>query len=298
MRRPWTLLVTAMFGFLLALVGQHAAQAASGDGVITGTVTGGGQPLSSVSVNITESGGQGHYYYGYTGQDGKCTIPNVAVGTYKVQYSAPYGTSYLGEWFDDKKNSADATPVTVTNGATVTANASLATGGRVTGRITADQGGAGLSGAYVYVYDATTTSGGSTAYGYAGADGTFTTTAVPTGRYKVQIYAPYQSRYLDEWYDNKTNWNNATEITVTAGADTTVNAGLAEGSQIKGTVTAQTGGQPISSGTYVYVYNRDNSWNSVASGYVASDGKYTTHALPPGDYKVQFYTYASEYLGE
>jgi protocatechuate 3,4-dioxygenase beta subunit len=132
---------------------------------------------------------------------------------------------------------------------------------------------------------------------YVDQDGAFQTQGLAPGKYKIQFFAPYPSNLLDEWYNDKRSSAEATVVElVTPGTDATANATLDQGSVLSGTVTAADGSQPLSD-VGVSIYSRDGNHSSYARTH--SDGKYTTsRALPPGEYRISFYSYDREYLGE
>ncbi len=72
-----------------------------------------------------------------TNADGTYTISGLAAGDYRVQFSAPMGSDLITEYYSDTTNYSAATPVTVTAGNTTSdIDAQLATGGKITGRVT------------------------------------------------------------------------------------------------------------------------------------------------------------------
>ena len=262
---------------------------------VKGTVTAeqGGQPLSGVNVYVYSDNGYSSVASGYSGQDGTYTTSALPPGDYKVRFSAPYQSAYLGEWFDNKQSFDTGTPVGITT-ADATANASLALGSRIKGTVTAEPGGQPLSGANIYVYSGNQSS--AVGYAYTGQDGSFATEGLPPGDYKVRFNAPYQSAYLGEWYDNKQTFESATPVKITTpGTDATANAGLQRGSQVNGTITAAQGGQPLAN-VSVSIDSEDDSAYSWA--YTDANGKYTSGGLPAGDYRVHFSPQGNNYLAE
>ena len=93
------------------------------------------------------------------------------------------------------------------------------------------------------VYDATTYSYVSS--GYTGTDGTYTAGGLRSGSYKVQ-FRDYNGIYVDEWYDNKGDFESADLVWITAPSNTTVNAALDRGGSITGTVTDAATGEALS----------------------------------------------------
>ena len=156
--------------------------------------------------------------------------------------------------------------------------------------------GEALSGIYVNVYDATTSN--SVSYGYTGTDGTYTAGRLRSGSYKVEFYAFYANNgiYASEWYDNKTDFESADPVWLTAPSNTTVNAALDRGGSITGTVTDAATGEALS-GIEAEVYDATTG-NYVSYGYTGTNGSYTAGGLRSGSYKVRFYDYNGIYQSE
>lgn len=255
-------------------------------GSIAGTVTGSDKKtISGTTVSV-----QGVYPFNYwasttTGADGKYVLPGLSDGKYRVQFTPASGSSWLGEYYNNKSSYSDANPVEVLNSAKVTGiDAELARGAVLSGTVTSDTGP--LSSAYVSV---SSTSGQFYSSTYTSSNGTWSMT-VPAGVYTLRFSS---SGFVSEWYDNALDQSAATAITV-AGEETKtgLDARLDKGGSISGTVTGDKGS--ISYG-WVYAY-RDGSTNSYASSYLGSNGKYTITGLPEGSYKLQFS--ASGFLSE
>ena len=150
-----------------------------------------------------------------------------------------------------------------------------------------DSGTAGLSNAYVYVYQYSyyRCFSSSVRYAYTGADGKYTVTGLGTGLYLVE-FVPRSGNYLGQWYNNKPGQLEATVVKVTDGVVTSnINATLAVGGSITGVVKGGDTGLGIW-GVSVTVY--DNLKRYVASGSTDSSGAYTVKGLRTGTYYVQF----------
>ena len=117
-------------------------------------------------------------------------------------------------------------------------------------------------------------------------DGTYTITQLPPVSVAIQFHdCNGGSPYIDQWYDNQPSFQQATMISLAAGDDRqAVDAQLASGISVSGTVT-DAGGNPIP-GINVNVNPTGSGPN--AGAQTDSNGNYTTNALPPGDYRVQF----------
>ena len=110
---------------------------------ITGHVTDDqGHPVAGVYVSASSAlmivGGNGS---AITDANGDYSITGLAAGDYRVQFSAPFGSNLVSEYHPDTTISSMAVPVKVATGADVTGiDASLATGGSITGQVTDGQG--------------------------------------------------------------------------------------------------------------------------------------------------------------
>ena len=136
MRSRWraATVAVAVAGVLVAGLSGTAAQAA-GSGAITGIVVDpSGDPVSDVSVEATRVGG-GEEPAVVTDDDGVYTISGLAAGQYMVRFNAGVIDGLLSEWYDGAREQSDAALVTVIEGSTSTAPASLFEGATISGRV-------------------------------------------------------------------------------------------------------------------------------------------------------------------
>ena len=121
---------------------------------------------------------------------------------------------------------------------------------------------------------------------YTASNGTFNIPNRTAGQYKA-IFHPQSNnqQYVYEYWDNKTDEDSATAITVTDGATTTINPSLVVGATITGTVK-DTGGGAVAGG-YVYAWLTSDPYSTRGGASVASDGSYTISGLPAGEYYMQ-----------
>jgi len=155
--------------------------------------------------------------------------------------------------------------------------------GSIGGTVTDQDTGQPIQGICVFAYDEATAAYGQT---QTGTDGTYRITGLPTGRYWVLFYNCTGTGYVQEYYDNKTRRQNADLVQVTAGAETSgIDAALALGGSISGTVTDEDTGQPIE-GICVEVSGDTTG----AYGFAVTDAKgtYQITGLPTDDYRVIF----------
>lgn len=216
----------------------------------------------------------------------------MTAGSYQVFFRPDngQGQDYVYRYYPDKANAAAAQPVTVLAGQTTSPiDATLATGATVSGKVTDAATGAPQSGVYVYVYNY----GGhspypvSTDYTTTDSTGAWSLVGFPTGTYEVQFTPPNGSNYASQHYNGVTGQDAPTPLTLTARTTTSnVDAALAAGGQISGTVTNGMTGSPAQ-GIFVYAY--DSSGDQFAGATTDAGGHYTLNGLSPSaSYRVEF----------
>jgi len=254
-------------------------------GLISGRVTNAaGTPLSA-SVRAYDATSQylsyGYLQSAYTDTNGNYTIGGLPSGSYKV-YFRPTSGNYLAEWYDDKSVFDSATPVSVTAGTTTSnINAILSPGGIITGNVV-DTAGLPVKSATVYAYDATVqTSVASTS---TDTQGSYSIQGLPTGAYKV--YFKPSTNHLPEWYSDKNSYQDASPISVIAGATTpNINAILSPGGIISGHVVDASGAGLKSISVLAYPTSTQVSTRSTSTD---ASGNYAVEGLATGSYKVFF----------
>ena len=149
-------------------------------GAISGTVTGGGNPIAGVVVHVFNGSGA-EVTTATTGADGTYTVGGLAPSTSGDDVCFDPGQSsslYAGQCYSNRRGppgspwsqgqpAAGSSPVTVSAGTTTTgidATLSAPVVQGVQGTVTAANGGAGLVGVSVYAYDKTDTLVGSGVY--------------------------------------------------------------------------------------------------------------------------------------
>jgi hypothetical protein len=270
----------------------NAALAAGG--TIAGTVTAatGGADLTGICVSaFTSNGALSPAGNTITAADGTYSITGLSTGSYDIEFSTGCGSTgnYLTQWYNNEPSPTSANAVPVTAGTTSpTIDASLVTGGTIAGTVTAKSGGADLGGICVSVYtsDNSFTLVGSTT---SAADGTYSITDLSSGSYDVEFSGGcgYPGNVGQQWYDNQISQSSASVVTVTTGSTTSVNAALAIGGTITGSVTATIGGAG-QGGICVSAYAAGDFQLPVASAVTASDGTYALTNLATGSYDVEF----------
>lgn len=196
---------------------------------ITGKITAAdnGTALADVYVRIFDANGR---YLNSTDTDatGTYTTAGLLSGAYRLQFdtASTYGAAedYSGEYYDDKPTLATANPIHVTApNMTGGANAVLARGGRITGRVTAGDTRLPLDDVWVSAFNV---DGTEVQYDYTDASGDYALRGLATGIYRVRFYTTTQSInagcavsltvYQGEYYNDKRTPATADQVPVTA----------------------------------------------------------------------------------
>jgi hypothetical protein len=209
-------------------------------GQISGTVNGaeGGAGVVVCALGMTDPSGR----CVTAKEDGGYTISALSTQEYQVEFRpflvraelSSMPKNYL--WQQYSKN-----PVAVTAGST-TANvdATMLSGGVITGKVTAASNGVPIPRVFVCVFHES--SGGPCES--TNSNGEYTIDGLPSGSYTVSFRASEGNyNYVDQYYNGSSSASAATSVSVTAGSTTpNVDAALAPGGQISGRVTAPGGG--------------------------------------------------------
>ncbi|GAA3552460.1 carboxypeptidase-like regulatory domain-containing protein [Nocardioides daeguensis] len=288
---------------------------------VTGTVTeqDGGAPIAGARVRALQQVTEVYDGETFTYWDQVASASADATGAYALP--APPGTYRLSfdegcaEWpcadiFQTEYWQEAATLETgkdVTLGGTLTLpgrNGTLAKNGKITGTVTAEDGGAPIADVQVVVFDEETEDGETywSPVGFATTDetGKYTLHAAP-GSHRVgffELCSGADCRYLPEFYDDAATPDAGTAVAV-AGPDTTtpdIDAALAEGSLITGTLT-DNADVPVADAS-VSVYAEDGGdWTPVDGTWSDEDGSYAV-LVPDGSFRVGFSSWDGAFTDE
>jgi protocatechuate 3,4-dioxygenase beta subunit len=192
---------------------------------------------------------------------GDYVIARLPSGAYYLQASAPGGSGFRDEYYNNAASRNAATAVAVEPGSDATGvNFELASGGAISGRITRNSDGVGIASAKISVYklnkelESTVLSDSSGYYIVAG---------LPAGSYYVQVSVG--SAYIGEYYNNAPSITTATTVSVANGNDTgNINFGLAGEKSITGKVIRDKDGAPIP-GVIVQAFSNFSSISRISS---------------------------------
>jgi Carboxypeptidase regulatory-like domain len=257
---------------------------------ITGTVTDQqGAPIEGISVNATPTGPGPTGGSVTTDMNGVYATAPLAAGDYKVQFSDNRPTpTYASEYWKDEPSWSTSDTVTLKpdNGPTQSGiDAQLSFGATVQGHVTNSDGDP-LGGICVDANASNHNGGWDWISGVqTDSNGDYSIGGLPARDLRMHFRDCQSGPYAEEWYAGQTNPDSATPVVLAEGETRTgIDAQLDRGIAVSGTVT-DADGNPIS-GISVNVNPVDQGSNAWAQ--TDSAGHYTTNALPPGDYRVQF----------
>jgi hypothetical protein len=207
-------------------------------------------------------------------------------GTYKANTAAWIsGLPYVDKYYNNVYQSDLATPFTVTVGGNVTGiDFSLAAGGQVTGTVTDASTSQPISLVFVMATDYTTDE--FIQQVATTVDGSYTMN-LPAGTYRIRTNAILaDGNYIDEYYDNTVNFEDATPVTITVpGSIADINFSLEhQKNTISGMVTDTATSLPIPN-LLINVFDSD-TFQLVGTAYTGPDGYYSIE-VPSGTYRVQ-----------
>ncbi len=255
------------------------------------TAADGVTPLQGIEVQARIE--ENSWFAAFTDINGEYQFLNLPVGTYRIRIEDNNLNTYIPEWYENAANYASATPFALLESTNFTGiNASLAPGARLTGSVIADGGGAPLSNIRVAAFRATSPSlsnweevkSRSTL-----SDGSYDLGWLEGGTYRLR-FSDDAGNYAPEHHDNQIEFDNAGSILLPSGGTVSTNASLANASKIQGTVTDESGANPLA-GIYVYAYRNDGSgrWPYVNRTTTQTNGSYDLKGLTAGDYRIEFY---------
>jgi len=256
------------------------AQLARG-GSIAGTVTNSSsQNLKDVCVRAYDADGH-KIADARTDVSGNYRVIRLVTGTYRLRFTDCGDNNVLTEFYDNKQDLDTANAVSVTSGSDVTGiSAQLATGGSISGTITNDVG--------TQLKDVCVSAESDNYYSdrvRTAPDGTYRIVGLPSGNYRLWFTDCGDNNVLDEYYDNKQSYSQATLVTVTAGSERTgISAQLTRAGSITGAVTDSSNYPLDDICVSAYDSSGFSNWNTKTD----SDGTYELRNLTTGDFRVRF----------
>jgi len=262
-------------------------------GIISGRVADtGDNGIANVRVQLKNAYSNAQYNTKSTDTNGNYVIQGLPSGDYKIFFNTDSTfDSFIAEWYNDKQDFLTADIITITGSQTVpNVDAVLAEGGTITGRITDDTSGAGIPEIEIYALDANKDT--IDCYTFTDENGDYELKGLPTGDLKINFNTyyynvAYTANYADQWFDNKSRFQDADFLSVTAGGTLSgINAALhSNGGIIQGRVTDESG-NGIADITVLVIAN----WGEFTGweGYTDADGYYQVTGIVSGTYNVLF----------
>lgn len=218
--------------------------------------------------------------------DGTYSLTRLKPGAYKLQFSPPWGTNVLSQWYRSKDGFSTANTVTVAAGQKRTGvDVTLAASASLSGTVTFPAG-VDSSVGYTQVY-VRSSAGSYVSSASVSRDGAYSIGGLTPGTYKLE-FASSGRDVLNEWYNDATDAASATPIILAAGQSKTgVNVTLARGAKISGYV-ARTEGGALASASVLLYQKSGGSWTWRDSTTTDARGAYTFSSLVAGDYTLRF----------
>jgi len=245
-------------------------------GSISGTVTDGTNPIRDAWVNAwSPAGGNG----APTDENGEYIIKGLpSSDSYKVDV---WTEDFVHIFYDQKTDWENADVVDISSGDATGIDFTLGSGNTISGTVKA--GEVALSRMWVNAWS-------ETAGSWSGAE------TDSSGEYTIKGLAPaidyvvdvWSEEYAHQFYDQKTDWMDATRVDVSQGNATDIDFNLATGNYISGTITLP-GDDTNFHRVWVNAWS-DEKWSGNGSP-VKHDGKYKIAGLIPGTgYKVDVWS--------
>ncbi|MGB0385327.1 MAG: carboxypeptidase regulatory-like domain-containing protein, partial [Ardenticatenaceae bacterium] len=271
-------------------------------GRIAGTVTSeSGTALPNIAVTAYISNGWSWSSYRSTATDvsGNYQLLALDPALYKIRFRDNDG-SYAFEYYSNTTSLDSAIQISVTEGVTTTnINAELSLAGHIAGTgIMFDGQVPGYGGVDLYHFDGSHWERVGSTY-FEWETGEYDLGGLRSGVYRLRAHADYQGAYFEQYYENASEIENATDITVTMGT-TTGNIDIVfgeDGGRIAGAVTSESGTALPNIAVTAYISN-GGSWSSYRSTATDMSGNYQFLALDPALYKIRFRDYDGTYAFE
>lgn len=261
--------------------------------------------IESLRVCAFEAAREGAYHCSSTNTKGEYAIVGLASESYdvyfenvdcaKVEFECAT-LDYIAQYWEHVTKRAEAKPVPVTApGAVKAIDAELKSGGTFKGTVTAASGGAPIEGVSVCARpDQEGLESGPCAR--TNKAGTYELQGLETGKYLVSFSGGevcgetglcHQLNYVGQFYPGAASTGTATPIQAEEGKEHPggINASMATGGQIKGTVTTAPNGTPIEGITVCAESGAGPEFGDCAQ--TLADGEYTLVGLN-GRYTIEF----------
>jgi hypothetical protein len=282
---------TAALCVLATLFSAGSAAAATGE--IHGKVTDHlGEPIAGITVCaeglVPLVGNECDWN---TDAEGKYSISGLQAASYRVGFHVESNPSlnYAQQWYSGKAHPEEADPVELAEGESREINAQLQTGGEIRGTVADKDTDLPIDGVQVCAQLLGFFQDGEVGYcGRSDAAGKFTVKNLVTGQYRLEFRTEGHVNYVEELLPQPPG-----SIPLSAGGAVEVEAHLAPGVEIEGTLTEAGTGTPVVGLLAPYSTPAICALNPatqarVKCATVESGGHYSIAGLPAGTYAVSF----------
>jgi len=239
-------------------------------------------PLSGLSMKAYNSDGQKMRIEDTTKQDGSYILGAYRSGDYFIRADPSYPDGYMDMYYPQSFSFDTATAVTITAPKPTTGiDFSLPAGSYIRGNISSVTVGSleniktKFYGSDWFLYELSTT--------FSKSTGDYLSGALKPGMYYVKAVPIYPQPYIDEYYDDATEKEDASPIEVIITQETTnIDFILESGGYLLGTVLDESSGDPVID-VDMDLYNGSWEWVDY-SDHTDNDGDFLIGAIPFGNY--------------
>ncbi len=254
-------------------------------GKVTGKVTNSASKAVVSGIEVCPQTVSGGYVEQCTttNSNGEYTITGLSPGEYKIEFYSNSG-AYFTQYYNGKTSVSEASVIAVSAASTTSGiDAAMVEGGKITGKVTSAASKAGIEG--VQICAETQTFFGQCAT--TNAAGEYTLSGLSSGEYSVR-FEPNSGNYLSQYYNDKSAKSEATLVAVADSTTTSgINAALAAGGQIKGTVTSAATKAAVADIEVCAESHSGEFFQRCAT--TTETGEYDIEGLPTGEYVVSFF---------
>ncbi|MFO1521820.1 MAG: carboxypeptidase-like regulatory domain-containing protein [Kiritimatiellia bacterium] len=291
MSKPFPLLVLAVLVF-------------SGECVEAGGISGtvrdpGGTVLEGIGVTAWRKGSI--LWTGTrtrTSVAGAYAFPNLAAGTYRVEFADDQDDNFAHETYDNSPRLSDGKDVPVTSGSSTNINATLEPARVISGKVLAPDGITGLGNISVWAYLDEGTLGWKQkgGFGTTDANGNYVIRGLAACPYRVKAMDMDVGDYLSKVYPAANDLAAGADIDLAAVTTVSgVNFTLSTAGKISGRVLTTNGTPVVDGNVDVRVWN-GTGWDyaDASDGFLDHDGRFTVGGLSSGVYRVEFQIWNNE----
>lgn len=270
---------------------------------ISGTVTTSGvSTLANVTVDVHRSVGNNEFEFVKSvavGARGAFHIDKLPPGSYRVEFYS--NGKFLPHFYAGSSTLTDATEIRLaTNQNRTGVDARLIESASIEGRVSNADGTANLN-TMIILYrrdpSAIESSGQEVSQTYTDSSGSYRFDELPEGTYTLE-FEPWDRVHLPEFWGDKTTLTAANDVVLAAGESrSAVNASLAKGAEIRGSVL-DPDGERVREG-FVRAYAKsavgnDAPWVERSNALLTGNGTYRLGGLPAGTYRIEFGSFGEQ----